>query len=49
MIDELKPYPAMKESGVPWLGRVPGHWNKVRSSHGVCKQSQSQKKQPAVG
>ena len=22
----LKPYPEYKESGVPWLGRVPGHW-----------------------
>ncbi len=26
MIDELKPYPAMKDSGVPWLGEVPEHW-----------------------
>jgi len=25
MID-LKPYPAMKDSAVPWLGEVPGHW-----------------------
>ncbi len=24
MIDGLKPYPAMKDSGVPWLGAVPG-------------------------
>lgn len=22
----LKPYPAMKDSGVPWLGKVPEHW-----------------------
>jgi len=22
----LKPYPAMKDSGVPWLGEVPAHW-----------------------
>jgi type I restriction enzyme S subunit len=22
----LKPYPAMKDSGVPWLGDVPEHW-----------------------
>ena len=27
MIDGLKPYPAMKESGVPWLGLVPEHWD----------------------
>ena len=26
MIEGLKPYPEYKESGVPWLGRVPGHW-----------------------
>jgi type I restriction enzyme S subunit len=29
MITDLKPYPAMKDSGVLWLGSVPGHW-KVR-------------------
>lgn len=27
MITDLKPYPEYKESGLPWLGRVPGHWN----------------------
>jgi type I restriction enzyme S subunit len=26
MITDLKPYPVMKDSGVPWLGEVPGHW-----------------------
>ena len=26
MIDDLKPYPAYKDSGVPWLGEVPEHW-----------------------
>lgn len=26
MIHNLQPYPAMKNSGVPWLGEVPGHW-----------------------
>ena len=26
MIDGLQPYPAMKESGVAWLGEVPEHW-----------------------
>jgi type I restriction enzyme S subunit len=26
MIDELKPYPAMKDSGVAWLGKVPERW-----------------------
>ena len=26
MIADLKPYPAMKDSGMPWLGAVPWHW-----------------------
>src|SRR3990172_12344167 len=26
MISNLKPYPAMKDSGVPWIGDVPEHW-----------------------
>lgn len=26
MIPHLKPYPAYKDPGVPWLGEVPGHW-----------------------
>ena len=26
MIHGLKPYAAMKDSGVPWLGEVPEHW-----------------------
>jgi type I restriction enzyme, S subunit len=26
MIAGLKPYPVMKDSGVPWLGEVPAHW-----------------------
>ncbi len=26
MTTDLKPYPKMKDSGVPWLGEVPEHW-----------------------
>ena len=26
MIADLKPYRAYKDSGVPWLGQVPEHW-----------------------
>ncbi len=29
MITNLKPYPAYKDSGVPWLGEVPAHWEVV--------------------
>jgi type I restriction enzyme S subunit len=30
MIADLKPYPKMKDSGVPWLGEVPAHWHVSR-------------------
>lgn len=30
MIHNLKPYPAYKDSGVPWLGKVPEHWEVKR-------------------
>lgn len=26
MIADLNPYPEYKDSGLPWLGNVPGHW-----------------------
>lgn len=31
MIEGLKPYPKMKDSGVPWLGRVPEPWETERA------------------
>jgi hypothetical protein len=31
MIDDLKPYPAMKNSGVPWLGAIAAHWEVRRN------------------
>jgi type I restriction enzyme S subunit len=31
VIDGLKPYPKMKNSGVPWLGEVPEHWQTERA------------------
>jgi len=30
MIADLKPYPEYMESGLPWLGKVPEHWDVVR-------------------
>ena len=30
MIADLKPYAEYKESGSPWLGRMPAHWNLPR-------------------
>ena len=26
MIANVKPYAEYRESGLPWLGQVPGHW-----------------------
>ncbi len=31
MIADLKPYPEYRESGPPWLGQVPGHWEVKRA------------------
>jgi hypothetical protein len=33
MIADLKPYVEYKESGLPWLGQVPGHWETRRLRH----------------
>ena len=38
MIADLKPYPEYKESGLPWLGRVPGHWD-TRVLKRLCSRS----------
>ncbi len=38
MIADLEPYPEYKESGLPWLGRVPGHWE-VRPAFGAFVQN----------
>jgi len=31
MVTELKPYPAYKDSGMPWLGQVPERWEVQRA------------------
>jgi type I restriction enzyme S subunit len=31
MIADLKPYAEYKESGLSWLGQVPGHWSRERA------------------
>ena len=33
MIADFKPYAEYKESGLPWLGRVPGHWETRKLKH----------------
>jgi type I restriction enzyme S subunit len=34
MIEDLKPYPEYKDSGLPWLGQVPAHWE-IRPASGA--------------
>lgn len=33
---DLKPYPAYRDSGVPWLGQVPNHWEVRRGKSLFC-------------
>ena len=33
MIADLKPYAKYKESGLPWLGPVPAHWEVRQARH----------------
>ena len=35
MIADLNPYAEYKESGLPWLGHVPGHWDVQRLKNWV--------------
>ena len=37
VIDGLKPYADYKDSGLPWLGQVPGHWE-VRRTKTVLRE-----------
>lgn len=45
MITNLKPYPAYKDSGVPWLGLVPAHWE-VRRLKRVARINPSKSELP---
>jgi type I restriction enzyme S subunit len=33
MTGDLRPYPEYKDSGLPWLGRVPAHWDVMRCKY----------------
>lgn len=35
----LRPYPAYKDSGVPWLGKIPEHWDLRRMGSAVLARS----------
>lgn len=41
MLDGLKPYPAYKESGVPWLGRIPEGWTVARNGRLFSRRNES--------
>ena len=41
MIADLKPYAEYKESGLPWLGQVPGHWRVVRNGSLFTQRNQT--------
>ncbi len=44
---QLKPYPEYKESGVPWLGKVPAHWQITRTKN--LFRLRTEKAQPSHG
>ena len=33
----LDPTVPMKDSGIPWVGEIPAHWNRLRVRHGVTR------------
>ena len=41
MIADLKPYAEYKDSGLPWLGKVPAHWRTVRNGSLFGQRSQT--------
>lgn len=41
MIGELKPYGEYRDSGLPWLGKVPAHWRVVRNGSLFSQRSQT--------
>ncbi len=44
MTSDLKPYPKMKPSGVPWLGDVPEHWEVKRIGAVFCERGETNEK-----
>jgi len=41
MIADLKPYPAMKDSGVPWLREMPEHWEVQRNGRRFAQRNET--------
>ena len=40
MTDELRPYPEYKDSGVPWFGQIPRHWEFKRLGNILCERGE---------
>ena len=49
MSADLKPYPAMKDSGVPWLGKVPAYWEVERLKCSLANIVEQAAELPQVG
>jgi hypothetical protein len=51
VIADVKPYPAMKDSGVPWLGEVPEHWDvrRMKSAMNNVIQQTAERRRAAGG
>lgn len=41
MIEGLKPYPAYRESNLPWLKQIPSHWELRRNGRLFCERTQT--------
>ena len=52
MIEDLKPYSEYKDSGLPWLGEVPVHWEIKRGKsylRAINKRSNSGEEELQIG
>ena len=49
MIHNLKPYPAYKDSSVPWLGEVPAHWEVRRLTNCIASLESGAREQSEAG
>lgn len=45
-MSHYKPYPAYKDSGVEWIGRVPEHWEILRIKRGVLLRNERRSDSP---
>jgi type I restriction enzyme S subunit len=48
VIEDLKPYPEYKDSGLPWLGKVPAHWGIERAKRLFLKMNRASRPEDDV-